>query len=224
MPLRTVVDTLDGLEEPIAALYAESDGKFVLQLDDIESHPALDGLRVTIPKLRDEVKGKDAQLKELKSKVVELEKGAPDTAATQAKLTALQEQIAKLEGDAVSWRDKYMGKTRDQSLTAALQTAGISDPVYLEAATVLIRDKVKVDDDGNVYAEGDMGQPKMLDDFVKSFVSGKGAAFVSKPSGGGASGSKATAGSGITMTRTEFEALDPIKRAEVMSKGATLTE
>lgn len=186
--IKPVIDTLDGLEEPIAALYVETDGKFVLDLEDIESHPALDGLRVTIPKLRDEVKGRDTQIRELKAKIAEFEKGAPDTAATQAKLTAMNEQLEALKGEAGSWRDKYIGKTRDQSLTSALQTAGITDPVYLEAATVLIRDKVKVDDDGNVYAEGDMGQPKMLDDFVKSFVNGKGAAFVQKPMGGGAKG------------------------------------
>jgi hypothetical protein len=184
--IKPVLETLDGIEEPIAALYVETDGKFVLDLEDIESHPALDGLRVTIPKLRDEVKGRDTQIKELKAKIAEFEKGAPDTAATQAKLSAMNEQLEALKGEAGSWREKYMGKTRDQSLTAALQSAGISDPVYLEAATVLIRDKVKVDDDGNVYAEGDMGQPKVLDDFVKSFVSGKGAAFVAPPKGGGA--------------------------------------
>jgi hypothetical protein len=184
--IKTVVDTLDGIEEPIAALYVETDGKFVLDLEDIESHPSLDGLRVTIPKLRDEVKGRDTQIKELRAKIAEFEKGAPDTAATQAKLAAMNEQLEALKGEAGAWREKYMGKTRDQSLTAALQSAGITDPVYLEAATVLVRDKVKVDDEGNVYAEGDMGQPKMLDDFVKSFVGGKGSAFVSKPQGGGA--------------------------------------
>lgn len=184
--IKPVLETLDGLDEPIAALYVETDGKFVLDLEDIESHPALDGLRVTIPKLRDEVKGRDTQIKELKAKIAEFEKGAPDTAATQAKLAAMNEQLEALKGEAGSWREKYLGKTRDQSLTAALQSAGITNPVYLEAATALIQDKVKVDDDGNVYAEGDMGQPKVLEDFVKSFVGGKGAAFVTKPQGGGA--------------------------------------
>jgi hypothetical protein len=186
MPLKTVIDTLDGLDEPIAALYAEADGKFVLQLDDIESHPALDGLRVTIPKLRDEVKGRDAQIKDMKARIAEFEKGAPDTAAAQAQLSAMQEQLESLKGEAGNWREKYLGKTRDQALAGELQSAGIIDPLYLEAATVLVRDKVKVDDAGNVYAEGDMGQPKLLSDFVKSFVAGKGAKFVEPAKGGGA--------------------------------------
>lgn len=188
MPLKPVLDTIEGLDEPIAALYTETDGKFVLELDDIESHPALDGLRVTIPKLRDEVKGKDAQVKELKAKIADFEKGAPDTAATQAKLSAMQEELQTLKGEADTWRGKYTSVTRDQALTNALLAAGIKDDTYLEAATLMVlRDhKVDVAEDGTVVVETPLGAPKLVNDFVKSFVAGKGAKFVAPAIGMGA--------------------------------------
>lgn len=184
--IKPVVETLDGLDEPIAALYAEADGKFVLQLDDIESHPALDGLRVTIPKLRDEVKGKDALVKELKAKIAEFEKGAPDTAATQAKLAAMNEQLEALKGEAGTWREKYTSVTRDQALKNALLASGINDDTYLEAATLMVlRDhKVDVAEDGTVVVETPLGA-KLVNDFAKTFVADKGAKFVTKPQGGG---------------------------------------
>ncbi|MGB3833789.1 MAG: hypothetical protein WA975_18210 [Mesorhizobium sp.] len=45
MALRTILDSLDGIEEGLHDLYEEKDGKFVLQLDGIDDHPAVASLR-----------------------------------------------------------------------------------------------------------------------------------------------------------------------------------
>jgi hypothetical protein len=72
-----------------------------------------------------------------------------------------------------------------------LQSVGISEPTFIKAATAMLQGQVKLGDDGTAYVETSMG-PKVLGDFVKSWASSEGAAFVTKPQGGGASGGTGT--------------------------------
>jgi hypothetical protein len=123
----------------------------------------------------------------LKARIAELEKGAPDTAATQAKLAALQEQLEAAKAEAGQWQGKYTGVTRDQSLASALQAAGITNPTFMKAATAMLSGHVKLGDDGTAYVETGMG-PKMLGDFVKGWAASDGKDFVTPPAGGGAKG------------------------------------
>ena len=46
MALKTVIETTDGLDEAIAALYTETDGKFVLQIEGVDDHPEVAGCAV----------------------------------------------------------------------------------------------------------------------------------------------------------------------------------
>lgn len=43
--LKTIVDTLDGIEEQYHGLYEEKDGKYILQLEGVDSHPAVLALK-----------------------------------------------------------------------------------------------------------------------------------------------------------------------------------
>lgn len=45
MALKTVISSLDGIEEALQALYEEKDGKHILQLDGIDDHPAVIALK-----------------------------------------------------------------------------------------------------------------------------------------------------------------------------------
>lgn len=47
MKLKAVVDSLDGVDEALRSLYAESDDGYVLQLDGIDDHPNVSGLKKT---------------------------------------------------------------------------------------------------------------------------------------------------------------------------------
>jgi hypothetical protein len=45
MPLKVVLDSLDGIDESIQPLYVEKDGKFILDLDGVDNHPSVTALR-----------------------------------------------------------------------------------------------------------------------------------------------------------------------------------
>lgn len=184
MALKTVLENTDGLDEAIAALYTETDGKFILALEGVDDHPEVASLRNAYARTKEDRERAKADAASLKAKIAELEKGAPDTAATQAKLSSLEEKLAEAEAAIGEWQGKYTGVTRDQSLQGALQQAGITEPAFLKAATAMLAGEVKLGDDGTAYVESSMG-PKMLGEYVKSWTAGEGAAFVSKPQGAG---------------------------------------
>jgi hypothetical protein len=189
MALKTVIETTDGLDEAIAALYIEQDGKFVLDLPDeeIEKLPSVRGLSTANRENAKKAQDRLDAIESMKAQIAELQKGAPDTAATQAKITALEEKLAAKEAEAGEWRGKYTGVTRDQSLQAALQQAGINEPTFIKAATAMLAGQVKLGDDGTAYVESSMG-PKVLGDYVKQWAASEGAAFVTKPQGAGVKG------------------------------------
>lgn len=66
MPLKTVVESLDGIEDAYRDLYAEKGGKFILQVDGIDDHPSVVALKnghTNSKRERDEAKRELADLK-----------------------------------------------------------------------------------------------------------------------------------------------------------------
>lgn len=187
MALKTVIETTDGLDEAIAALYTESDGKFILDIEGVDEHPEVASLRNAYQRTKDDREKAKKDAADLKARIAELEKEAPDTAATQAKMAALEAKLAEAEAKAGEWQGKYTGITRDQSLQNALQQAGITEPAFLKAATAMLSGEVKLGEDGTAYVESTMG-PKVLGDYVKAWAASEGAAFVTKPQGAGVKG------------------------------------
>lgn len=187
MALKTVLTSTDGLDEAIAALYTENDGKFILALEGVDEHPEVTSLRNAYARTKEDREKAKQDAAKLKAQIDELQAGAPDTAATQAKITALEERLSALQGEAETWKGKYTGVTRDQSLQGELQRAGISDPTFIKASMALLSGQVKLGDDGTAYVETSMG-PKVLADYVKTWAASEGAAFVKPAQGSGASG------------------------------------
>ena len=167
MALKALLETLDGVDDAVKPLYAERDGKFVLDVEGVDDHPEVANLRNAYGRTKADKDAAKAEAATLKARIAELEKGAPDTAATQAKLTQLQEQLDAANAKAGEWQTKYTGVTRDQALTAALQGAGVTNPTFLKAAQAMLAGMVKLGDDGSAYVETGMG-PKVLGDFVKT--------------------------------------------------------
>lgn len=221
MAIKTVIETTDGLDEAIAALYTEQDGKFILQLEGVDEHPEVTSLRNAYARTKEGQASAKTEAAKLKAQIEELQAGAPDTAATQAKITALEEKLAAKEAEAGEWRGKYTGVTRDQSLQAALQQAGINEPTFIKAATAMLAGQVKLGDDGTAYVEGSMG-PKVLGDYVKQWASSEGAAFVTKPQGAGVKGGETMKAK--TITRAEFEALNANQRMATVKEGIAIAD
>ena len=223
--LKAVLENLDGVDDAVKPFYSEADGRFVLKVEGVDDHPEVANLRNAYARTKEDREKAKGEAATLKAQIAELQKGAPDTAATQAKLTQLQEMLQAKEAEAGEWRGKFVSVTRDQSLASALQAAGIVNPTYLKAATTMLAGQVKLSDDGTATVDTPMG-PKMLADYVKSWAASEGKDFVAPPSGGGAAGAKGGgAGAGKTISAQELDAMTPEQKAKFFAKnpGVTVT-
>jgi hypothetical protein len=222
MALKALLDTLDGVDDAIKPFYTERDGKFALAVDGVDDHPDVANLRNAYARTKEDREKAKTEAATLKAQIAELQKGAPDTAATQAKITQLQEQLDAAAAKATEWQTKFTGVTRDQALANALQTAGITNPTFLKAAQAMLAGTVKLGDDGTAYAETGMG-PKVLGDFVKGWAAQDGKDFVTPPKGGDARGSERAA-TGQTIKRGDFDRLDPVAQMKSVKDGVQVVE
>lgn len=222
--LKATLESLEGVDDAIKPFYAEADGRFVLKVEGVDDHPEVANLRNAYSRTKEDRERAKGEAATLKAQIAELQKGAPDTAATQAKLTQLQEQLAAKEAEAQTWHGKFVSVTRDRTLQEALQAAGIVNPTFVKAATTMLAGQVKLGDDGTAYVETGMG-PKVLTDYVKGWAASEGKDFVAPPSGGGAGGSKGGGAHGAkTMTRSDFDALSPEAKVKAAREGVKLTD
>jgi len=197
--LKTVIESTEGLDEALVPLYAEKDGKFVLQIEGVDAHPDVANLksayervkedRETIRTERDTLKAKAANLPADfdPEKWDKLKDGKPDEAA----LVQLRQD---LEAERDEWKGKFEKASEtarknalDRDLTDALTEAGVTNPSYAKAARKMLSDDVKIGEDGNPIVETDMG-PMALSEHVKRWAAGDGKDFVTPPQGGGGKG------------------------------------
>lgn len=219
MALKTVLETLDGVDDAVKAFYSEADGRFILQIDGVDDHPEVANLKNAYERTKaDREKGKtDAAT--LRAKIAELEKGAPDTAATQAKLASLQEKLDAAEAKSSDLSGKLTGVTRDRTLADALQSAGVTNPTFIKASQAMLSGMVKIGEDGTAFVDSPMG-PKLVADFVKGWAATEGKEFVTPAAGGGAPGSQ-TGKPGTTMKRDQFLAQPVVEQQKMLASGIT---
>ncbi|WP_275629013.1 hypothetical protein [Pseudomonas sp. 273] len=107
MTLKYQIDSLEGLDESIQAMYAEKDGKFVLAIEGLPQQEDVSGLKAKVQELLDEKK-------------VEADKRK--AAEEQARLE--REEALRKSGNVEelekSWSEKY--SRREAELTSALET------------------------------------------------------------------------------------------------------
>ncbi len=221
MALKALLETLDGVDDAVKSYYAEADGKYILQVDGVDNHPEVANLKSAYERTKKDKDAEKTKAQTLASRIAELEKGAPDTAATQAKITDLQ---ARLDAETAKVGDlsgKLTGVTRDRALADALTSSGVTEPAFLKASQAMLSSMVKMGDDGTAFVETPMG-PKLVSAFVKDWAATEGKAFVSPAQGGGAKGSdKGTPAK--SMPTADFNALPARERAAKMAEGYTLT-
>lgn len=197
--LKTVLETLDGVDDAVKPFYAENDGKFVLQLDGVDAHPDVSNLRNAYERTKAD---RDTARQE-RDTAKALAKDFPDDfdAEKWAKLKdgkADEAALIKLRQELEAERDEWKGKAEsanalavktaiERDLTDALTGAGVTDQAYLEASRMMLADKVKIGEDGKAIVETDMG-PMGVAEHVKRWASDKGKAFVTPAAGGGAKG------------------------------------
>lgn len=221
MALKVTLETLDDVQEELKPFYTETEGGYVLQVEGVDNHPEVKNLKNAYT--AEKAKRAEAQDK-LRDALAKLEAKPAPTAKDEAEMVRLREELeAKLsEKDAKisEYERKVYGLTVESQLDAAIREVGIAEPAYQKAAKKLLADMVKLVDDRPVV-DTDMG-PVPLSEHVKRWANGEGAAFVSKPQGGGAKGSER--GATKTMSRADFEALDQAKRMAVVREGIAITD
>jgi hypothetical protein len=222
MPLKTVLESLDGVDDALKSFYAETEGKFVLQVEGVDDHPEVANLKNAYERTKRDKETERTKAQALAARIAELEKGAPDTAATQAKIADLQ---AKLDAEIAKTGElstKLTGVTRDRTLAEALTASGVTEPAFLKASQAMLSGMVKMGEDGTAFVETPMG-PKLVSAFVKDWAASEGKAFVTPAQGGGAKGQEQGARPG-TIKRADFDQMSPAAKADAMKAGATLVD
>lgn len=214
MALKALYATADDIPEAVKSLYSEAtDGRFVLDIEDVDNHPKVRGVITANRENAKKAQDRQAKIEELEGKIA----GLPEDfdadewgrlksgAKPDEQLQALKDQHArafeaikakhKTDLDSLSGqlneRDGYIdGQTRRDALTAALDEAGF-DPIHKGLLVDHLGPKIKVrrEDDGSrvAFADTDLGEIAPLD-FVKEFAGKGGKAYLAKPSGPGAPG------------------------------------
>lgn len=184
--LKTVVDTLDGLDEAVKPFYAEADGKFVLQVEGVDAHPDVANLRTAYERVKADRETAKAEAKKAKDDLAAALKDKPDADALVKLRDELEGKINTLTTENDSLKGQLTGVTRDRALSDALAGAGVTNPTYVKAASALLGGAVKMVD-GKAVVETDMG-PVDVAQHVKRWVAGEGKDFVTPAQGGGAKG------------------------------------
>jgi len=210
MALKITVEDINDVDEAFRELYTEKDGAFVLDVEGVDNHPDVANLRNAYN--AEKTKRQD-QGDKLRDALEKLEAKPKPTVKDDAEMIRLREA---LEAERDEWKTKagdlekrVYGLTVESQLDDAIRAAGINEVAFQKAAKVLLKEGVKVVD-GKPIFDTDMG-PVGLSDYVKRWASSDGAAFVSKPAGGGAGGSKG----GAKLSRDQFAQMGDRERIKL---------
>lgn len=251
MALKTIYTSADEIPSEVAGLYTESNGHFVLDIEDVDNHPKVRNLVTANKSNAQKAQERFQELEALRQKLSVLPEDfdpeeyqalkAGKGAKPDEQLQLLKEQHARALAAAqaqskqaydtlaqqLAERDNYIdNQTRRDALNAALDEAGF-DPMHKPMLTKFLADNIKVrrEEDGRrvAFSETDLGDVSPLE-LVKSFASREGKAYLAKPSGPGAQGNGSKGYGNKTITRAQFAQLDPVSQAKAMADKIQLID
>lgn len=203
MALKTVLDSLEGVDDALKPLYAEDGERFVLQLDGVDSHPQVANLKSAYERVKADKEKATGERDAFKAKVADLPDDFDADVWRRAKEgKADPEQLAKLRSALEGERDEVQAKydalvasnqqraVRD-AVSTALADQGVPEELRKGASLQMLEGR-KVEMNGETpVIETDMG-PMGLADYAKAWVGKEGKAFVAPPQGGGSRGKDTT--------------------------------
>lgn len=218
MALNTVLDSLDGVDDAVKAFYVPNGDKFVLDIEGVDAHPTVTGLkgayaaeqakRKELAAERDALKQAQAAAKEKKA-----DEG-PDLAKVKGQYDA---EIEAAKQEAAELRKQLFAATVQRDMSAALAAAGVTNPAFAKGAMAILSGAPIVD--GKVQT--DMG-PMEVGEYVKKWATTpEGAAYVTPAQGGGAKGS-GTPAKPKTIAKADFDAMNGRDRAAIMATGVVI--
>lgn len=226
MALKTVLESLDGIDDAIQSLYIEKDGKFLLDVEGVDDHPDVVNLKTAYEREKGKRQEALTERDALKAKIEgipddfdpEIWKKAKDGKADEAALVNLRKE---LEAERDEWKSKAEeGDAKlnrfavERDLSDALVAAGINEPSFTKAARVMLADKVKAGEDGKAIVDTDMG-PMAVSDYVAKWATGEGKPFVTPAKGGDRGGSEKSGTGTGKLKRSE---MNQVQKAEFIGE------
>ena len=225
MGLKVIVSSLDDVQDELKPFYAEAeDGAFVLQVEGVDSHPEVKGLKNAYTAEKTKRAEYSGKVTALEARLAELENKPATTAKDDAEMIRLR---AAIEAERDDYKAKYeaaekrvYGLTVETQLDGLIREVGITEVAFAKAAKTMLNQNVKLVNDSPIV-DTDMG-PVPLPEYVKRWAAGEGKAFVAKPVGGGASGSGGGSG-GKVISATELEKMSPTDKAAYFKANPGVT-
>lgn len=212
MSLKYQVDSLEGLEDSVKALYTEKDGKYVLGVEGLPAQEDVAGLKAKNEELLREKKEEQAKAKKAEEDRL---KAAEDAAKSSGDITALE----KSWGDKLTSREAELNnqiKARDEQiyqLTVGQTAQKLASELAVQGSADLLLPHITnrlsvetVDGQPQIRVKDLQGNPSAatLDEFKKEIANNpafKPVIAASNASGGGAAGGQ---GGGATKKPNEY--------------------
>lgn len=244
--LKYNVESLEGLEEPIAALYEQGDKGYTLKVDGVVPESRFNEVNQRAVTAADEAKRRRGTVERVLGKLgLEDASGLDDALQAlidgKGKASADQEAIiAQVKGEAQkqveaaqsALRNMATGSARS-ALKSAILEAGFHPEIADDiAASAMAR--VKVDSDGTAVIMTQEGTPlagsgadghATFADLAKKLAAEKPSFLVDRgKSGAGSSTAGGNAKKSKTVSRTAFDAMSQMDRAEFSKSGGKVVD
>jgi len=237
MALQFQIDSLEGLDDSVKALYVESDGKFTLGVEGLPKPASEDvtGLKKKLDELLTEKKAADAARKKAEG---DARTAAEEAARKAGDLGSLekswQEKLAARESELLEENKKLNGNLTGV-LVDSVASRLASDLAITGSSNVLlphIRARLTVDYvDGQpvtrVLGPDGKASAATIEELKTEFAANPAFAPViagTRASGGGAVGAGRGGAAEKTIKRADFDALSPIEKAKAIKEGKTVID
>jgi hypothetical protein len=219
MTLKYQLDSLEGLEPAVAAMYEEKDGKFVLKVEGIPQPEDTTGLRNKVEELLREKKDEKARREQAEEAArIAAEEAARKNGDTEALDRSWNEKYSKALGE----KDQALSALQAQvhALTVGATAARLAGELAVQGSSAvlqrLIEPRLSMDmRDGKpvVVVLDNEGRPTALtpDELKNEIISDAALAPLvagSKATGGGAAGSK---GGGAAKTWDQLSGMERVE-------------
>jgi dsDNA-specific endonuclease/ATPase MutS2 len=178
MALKAMVEKIEDVQEEHQDLYEETDGKFVLDVEEVDGYALEDvaGMKKVLEEAKAGRSEKGEQVSKLEKKIKTLEQQNEELEATQDEKA--KEQVEELKGQyqtrieelekeketKINELSEQLHKTKvEDTLLRELSKAGPKGPTKNGADVLprILRDQVKLNDDGDVVVVNENGNVRV---------------------------------------------------------------
>ena len=235
--LKYKIDTIEGLDETIAALYQKSGDKYVLSVEGMAKEEDLAGLKSQVETLLAEKKEAAKKAREAEEAAAEARReAAKKSGDTEALEQSYKEKLEKIEGTYKGQIDSLSGAVREMTVDSV--AISLANEIAVQGSADILIPHIKArlgaeERDGKyvTVVRDAQGKPSVatIGDLKNEFLNNQAFAPVvvgSKASGGGANGSRNSGGvAKQTITRSQFDGMSHAERqAHFKAGGAIVNE